>query len=453
VLLLCCGLVLLQTNSGVIFGGCFEESSRVSRSLPSSCADRLGASAQGFGATLCCRPCRRSLVRLRPGLPLTWSFAPWKHLRGGGHDDDPSAEAMHSPPGMQTDEAEMRPSDHSHGVRAHEPSTSFSLEVTEELPRAADGNATLGQGDSASELESGQGETVWHEEPEEWSSGMGNPGSDTLWVPDNFTNMPRAIRKCCGVMLRYVEWPAPGADGLIDPPIDQFGEPVLTESHEWEDGTGQKLRLRGGYYTWGAWSERLKRFKYPNIIIVAAPLDMQGVEDGVCLNGGWTFLNGTGLIRHLALVSTHDFVAGMGGGMLMHIEGGDWKLERCRLQIKPGPLTCVMAVCGEARVAVNQSLISRMAGAEIGSLGYGMFVWHSASVHLSEVSVWELKVGADVSYTASLSMHGCNVSFNRIGVLMHDESSVAIQVLATPVIVCSPPCMPVFDTLIPTHAP
>jgi len=89
------------------------------------------------------------------------------------------------------------------------------------------------------------------EDDEEWHSDRGNPGSDTLWVPDNFTNIPRALRKCgnsqkvnstvilygtlgreltfenfyrcCGVMLRYVEWPAPGPDGLIDPPITQFG--------------------------------------------------------------------------------------------------------------------------------------------------------------------------------------------------------------------------------------
>jgi len=34
------------------------------------------------------------------------------------------------------------------------------------------------------------------EDDEEWHSDRGNPGSDTLWVPDNFTNIPRALRKC-----------------------------------------------------------------------------------------------------------------------------------------------------------------------------------------------------------------------------------------------------------------
>ena len=85
------------------------------------------------------------------------------------------------------------------------------------------------------------------EEGDSYSSGMGNPGSDTVWMPDNFTSVPRAMRKVCGMMLRFVEWPPCDEDGIFNPPINQFGEPELIEcKHEWEEGTGQKLRVRAG---------------------------------------------------------------------------------------------------------------------------------------------------------------------------------------------------------------
>jgi hypothetical protein len=88
---------------------------------------------------------------------------------------------------------------------------------------------------------------VEEEEGDSYSSGMGNPGSDTVWMPDNFTSVPRAMRKVCGMMLRFVEWPPCDADGMFNPPINQFGEPELIEcKHEWEEGTGQKLRVRAG---------------------------------------------------------------------------------------------------------------------------------------------------------------------------------------------------------------
>ena len=273
-----------------------------------------------------------------------------------------------------------------------------------------------------------QAEAAKQEEDEQWSSGMGNPGSDTVWVPDNFTSIPRAIRKCCGIMMRIFAWPEPDPEsGLVEPPIDQYGEPVVEEWHEWEHGTGQKLRLRAGFYTWGAWSERKKRFKYPNVIIVNSPLDMLGVEDGVCLNGGWTFLNGTGSLRNLSLINTHDFVPGKGGGMLCHIEGGNWTFQRCRLNIRPGPLTCVLAVAGTARVAVDEAIIARTHGAEIGAQGYGMFVWCNASVVLTRCFLSELKVAADVSYSSQLRMDQCNVSSCRIGLLMHDDCHVYVR--------------------------
>eukprot|EP00802_Teleaulax_amphioxeia_P012991 Tamp_13038.p1 GENE.Tamp_13038~~Tamp_13038.p1 ORF type:complete len:537 (+),score=71.67 Tamp_13038:79-1689(+) len=259
----------------------------------------------------------------------------------------------------------------------------------------------------------------------EWSSGRGNPGSDTLWVPDNMTNIPRAIRKCCGVMLRYVEWPAPGPDGLINPPITQFGEPERIESHEWETGNGQKLRLRTGFYSWGAWSERLKRYKHPHNIVVAGWLDMEGVEEGVCLNGAWHFVNGSGTVRHLVL-SSRNYLPGIGGGLTLQIDDGAWHFARCRLAVSPGPMTAVMAVAGDARVRAHESIITRTPGVEIGAQGYGMFVWESASVSLDACCVWELKVGADVSFDAHLDMQQCNVSFNRIGIMMHDRSHVTL---------------------------
>ena len=40
----------------------------------------------------------------------------------------------------------------------------------------------------------------------------------------------------------------------------------------------------------------------------------------------------------------------------------------------------------------------------IGAQGYGIFVWESASVSLDACCVWELKVGADVSFDAHLDM-------------------------------------------------
>jgi len=170
------------------------------------------------------------------------------------------------------------------------------------------------------------------EEPEDYSSGMGNPGCDTVWMPDNMTNVPRAIRKVCGIMLRYVDWPERDADGLRNPPINQFGEIEMLECHhEWEQGTGQKLRVRPGVYTWGKWSERLGRLKFPSQVVIAGPLDLAGAEDGACFNGGWTFLNGSGAIANMTLMNRH-FFEGLGGGLTMHFEGGEWSFSRYGLE-------------------------------------------------------------------------------------------------------------------------
>ena len=39
---------------------------------------------------------------------------------------------------------------------------------------------------------------------DDWSSGAGNPGCECVWIPDNMTNIPRALRKVCGIMLRLL---------------------------------------------------------------------------------------------------------------------------------------------------------------------------------------------------------------------------------------------------------
>jgi len=175
------------------------------------------------------------------------------------------------------------------------------------------------------------------------------------------------------------------------------GEPEMIESHEWEQGNGQKLRLRQGFYGWGKWSARLERFKYPGNIVVNGPLDMAGVEEGVCLDGSWAFTNGTGCIANMTLMCKHTR-PGQGGGLTLHFESGNWTFQRCRLAVVPGALTAVMAVAGDARVRLHECLVTRTEGVEIGSQGYGMFIWNKGSVTLDSSCVWELKVVCIYTY-------------------------------------------------------
>jgi hypothetical protein len=78
--------------------------------------------------------------------------------------------------------------------------------------------------------------------------------------------------------------PSPGPDGLIEPEIDevkphdrmsqpkkmmlvfmQYGVIMTEDDHEWIEGTGQKIVLSCGQFSWGQWSERRQTYTYPKV--------------------------------------------------------------------------------------------------------------------------------------------------------------------------------------------
>jgi hypothetical protein len=77
--------------------------------------------------------------------------------------------------------------------------------------------------------------------------------------------------------------------------------------------------------------------------------------------------NWTGFIRALTLMSRHH-LAGRGGGLTLHFEGGNWTFERCRLAVTPGALTCVLAIAGEKRKKGKISPVAKQKNAQVASI-------------------------------------------------------------------------------------
>lgn len=257
----------------------------------------------------------------------------------------------------------------------------------------------------------------------------GKPLSDTIVVPDDCTSIVEAIKTACGEMKRYKSEYHPRPDATegerIEPVIDSYGEVVTEEDHEWVPGNGQKVRLRLGEYAWGTWSERHERFNYPQVMVLQGELHLQG-EDGVCCNGQWMFLEGSkGTIRDVMLM-TMQHIPGRGGGMCMHIEGGEWLLDCCQIRTYPGPLTSVLATSGNAVVTVQDCLISRCENVVIGTWGYGLFAWGSSRFVARDSDFTELKVGIDASFQCHVTLERCHLTHNRIGVMMHDDAEVSL---------------------------
>jgi hypothetical protein len=45
----------------------------------------------------------------------------------------------------------------------------------------------------------------------------------------------------------------------------QYGVIMTEDDHEWIEGTGQKIVLACGQFSWGAWSERRQTYTYPKV--------------------------------------------------------------------------------------------------------------------------------------------------------------------------------------------
>lgn len=99
-------------------------------------------------------------------------------------------------------------------------------------------------------------------------------------------------------------------------------------------------------------------------------LDVRG-EDGTVLCGQWLMFQGSsGRFKELML-KTQQFIPGVGGGMCIHIAGGDWRLENCQLRCIPGALVTIMGVSGQANVTMDWCLITRDINVAFGAWGYG----------------------------------------------------------------------------------
>jgi len=165
---------------------------------------------------------------------------------------------------------------------------------------------------------------------------------DTLVVPDH-CKVVEAVRRACGELVRYQNLPSPHEPTYSEPQVDNYGDFITEDEHEWIPGSGQRVRVRAGEYSWGTFSERRQRFRYPQVIVLKGHLHLSG-EDGTCLTGQWHMLDGSSGHIESMMLQTMQHVPGRGGGLCIHIDApssASWTFKHCQLRCYAGPLTTV----------------------------------------------------------------------------------------------------------------